>query len=136
MAERKRSTEERTPLRHIAAFLEQAREVARAAGVNITTHTIDTPAHVASASIGKLRADPMLWAAYNRGWVDHTQMVRDQVTMPPPAAASTFEGMPPHRMEQTASRGANPHPETTEWTGLEALRRQQARGGRLRDPRP
>lgn len=133
MSDKKATPDERTPVHHITALLEQVREVVRKAGVIISTHTADTPADVASASLEEIRADPKLWAAYNRGREDR---IREQVTRSSPEAFPSTNVTPRPGPVQTVRPGANTHPESTEYSDLVGLRQQEAREGHLRHPRP
>lgn len=73
---------------HLAVLLEQGRKVVRAVGVLITSHTIDFPVAVATASISELRRDSILLATFNRGWEVHTSYVQRASRQAPVVAAS------------------------------------------------
>lgn len=73
-----------TPLHQAAELLERSQQLLRAATVEPTPVT--TAARVRRMTQDQLRRDPVLWAAYTRGWNERTTVFRRATDVPPAEA--------------------------------------------------
>jgi len=69
--DRRTTTRATTPLQQAAELLGRSQQLLRAASAEATVRST-TAEQVRRMSTEQLRRDPVLWAAYTRGWDDRT----------------------------------------------------------------
>ncbi|KAF0746179.1 mucin-2-like [Aphis craccivora] len=76
------------PLKQAAELLERSQQLLQVANVEAAVHATTT-ARVRRMPTAELRRDPVLWAAYTRGWDDRTAVFRRATNVNPTTAVTT-----------------------------------------------
>ncbi|XP_060851169.1 uncharacterized protein LOC132929674 [Rhopalosiphum padi] len=76
-----------TPLQQAAELLERSKQLLQVANTEAAAHAT-TAAQVGRMSTAELCRDPVLWAAYTRGWDDRTSVFRKATNVGPTPTAT------------------------------------------------
>lgn len=96
-----------TTLQQAAKLLEQAQQRLRTASQTEATNTT-TAARVRQMPTAQLQRDPVLWAAYTRGWEDRTAVFRRATRDAPAAAMRLNRSRSPRRAVRATARSQPP----------------------------
>ncbi|XP_016664946.1 mucin-2-like [Acyrthosiphon pisum] len=101
-------------LQQAAELLERSQQLLRAASQEEATNTT-TAARVRQMTTVQLQRDPVLWAAYTRGWEDRTDVFRRATSGEPTTAMRHYRSRSPRRVTTrpaATARSATPMPST------------------------
>ncbi|XP_060853367.1 uncharacterized protein LOC132931328 [Rhopalosiphum padi] len=105
------STATTTPLQQAAELLERTQQLLKVATAEAAAHAT-TAARVRRMSTAELRRDPVLWAAYTRGWDDRTSVFRKATDVGPTPAVTDRSRSPRRHVQPAGTPRPPPMPQS------------------------